>query len=232
MGSDDNNAESSHKLISSQDEAGNVRTFVFEAGDLKWVAGQNQGWILPHAGEVNHDNEHWFTISSAPSEGTMNVSTRVSSSPYKQSLNSLKPGNAIEVYELGGDFTWEDEPSEPVVFVAAGIGITPFRSILVERDHRGKKLNATLLYFNRDDAVPFRSLLEDLAKKHPEFKLQIVIGEHITAERILELAPEARERLTYISGPKPMVLAISEELEGQGVKTKQDRFPGYDETNY
>jgi len=229
---DGNKQKTKHKLISSHDEAGNVRTFVFDAGNLKWIAGQNQGWILTHEGEINHDNEHWFTISSAPSEGTMNVSTRVSDSKYKQHLNSLNPGDEIEVYEVGGDFTWEDEPSEPIVMVAAGIGITPFRSILLEREANGKKLNAELLYFNRDSEVSFKELLEKLAAEHPEFKLQVIVGEHITADRIVELAPQSKTQMVYISGAKPMVLALSEELEKNGVKTRQDRFPGYDETNY
>ncbi|OGL37130.1 hypothetical protein A3E49_00695 [Candidatus Saccharibacteria bacterium RIFCSPHIGHO2_12_FULL_49_19] len=225
-------AKTSVKLLSAHDEAGNVRTFVFETGGLTWVAGQNQGWVLPHEGETNDDNEHWFTVSSAPSEETMSISTRVSDSKYKQHLNSLKPGDTIEVYEMGGDFTWEDEPSEPIVMVAAGIGITPFRSILLEREHNGKKLNGTLLYFNRDDNVPFRELLEELAKKHPEFKYQVIVGERIAGERILELAPQAKDQTVYLSGAKPMVLALAEELEKKSVKTKQDRFPGYDESNY
>ena len=76
--------KTSVKLLLSHDEVGNVLTFVFEAGELQWIAGQNQGWVLPHEGEINDDNEHWFTISSAPSEGTMNVSTRVSDSKFNQ----------------------------------------------------------------------------------------------------------------------------------------------------
>lgn len=223
--------KTSHKLISSNDEAGNVRTFVFEANGLKWIAGQNQGWILPHNGDVNDNNEHWFTISSAPSEGVMSVSTRVSDSKYKQQLNSLKAGDEIEVYETGGDFTWE-ESGDPIVMVAGGIGVTPFRSILVERQKTGKPLNAKLLYFNRTDEVAFRELLEEMANDHPEFKLQIIVGEHITAERIIELAPESKDRVVYVSGAKQMVLTISEELEKKGLKTKQDHFPGYDESNY
>jgi ferredoxin-NADP reductase len=226
------NSQSLHRLISSNDEAGDVRTFVFEANGLKWVAGQSQRWILPHDGETSHDNEHWFTISSAPSESVMNISTRVTNSKYKQQLNSLKPGDEIEAYELSGSFTWEENPSQPIVMVAAGIGITPFRSILVERNNNGKKLNGTLLYFNRDDNVPFRHLLEELTSKHPDLKLRVIVGEHITADRILELAPESKEQTVYLSGAKPMVLSLSEELEKNKVKTKLDRFPGYDESNY
>lgn len=219
-----------HKLISSNDEVGNVRTFVFDAGGVKWLAGQYQRFTLPYEGDLTHDAEHWFTIAAAPFENEIYISTRITDSKYKQQLNSLKPGEAIVGSELGGGFTWEDE--KPIVMVAAGIGITPFRSILMQREHEGKKLNCSLLYFNRDEQVPFKALLEDLAEKHPELKLQVITGERVTAARILELAPESKQQTVYLSGPKPLVLALSEELEKQDIKTKQDRFPGYDESNY
>ena len=48
------------KLISSRDEAGNVRTFIFETNGLTWIAGQNQGYILPQAGETEAENQRWF----------------------------------------------------------------------------------------------------------------------------------------------------------------------------
>src|SRR5680860_1207837 len=125
------------KLISAHDEVGNVRTFVFETGGLEWIAGQNQGYVLPQAGATKSENEHWFTISSAPSEGVVNISTRISESGFKQALNALRPDDEIQTHSLGGDFTWE-EVDEPVVFVAGGIGVTPFRSILVGRKAQGK----------------------------------------------------------------------------------------------
>jgi ferredoxin-NADP reductase len=135
------------KLISSRDEAGNVRTFIFETSGLTWIAGQSQGYILPQAGETEAENQRWFTIVSAPSEGVIHITTRVSESRFKQTLNAMKPGEEIKAFDLGGDFTWEEESDEPVVMVAGGIGVTPFRSILLERHRAGKPLNATLLYF-------------------------------------------------------------------------------------
>jgi ferredoxin-NADP reductase len=220
------------KLITSHDEIDNVRTFLFDAGGLTWVAGQSQGYVLPEAGVTEKENQHWFTISSAPSEKTINISTRVSKSAFKQTLNAMKPGDEIGVHSLGGDFIWEESEGTPVVLVAAGIGITPFRSILHERKALGKPLNATLLYFNRTVDIPFEKELKKLSQEHSKFILKSIVGEPVTADKILELAPQANKQTVYLSGPAPMVSSVGKELLGRGVVIKQDWFPGYDEKNY
>ncbi len=219
-------------LISSRDEVGNVRTFVFEKKTLEWVAGQSQAYVLPQAGKTEKENAHWFTISSAPVEETINISTRISASPFKQALNALNPGDEISTHSLGGTFTWEEIGDAPLILMAAGIGITPFRSILLQRSASGKPLNATLLYFNRTDEIPFEKELQKLSHDHSEFHIEMVIGDPVTAEKIFELAPEAAERIVYLSGPAPMVSSIGTALKERGVTIKQDRFPGYDESNF
>lgn len=220
------------KLISTHPEAGNIKTFVFETGGLEWLAGQNQAYILPQAGETEAENERWFTISSPPSAGTINISTRISDSAFKQALNALQPGDMIERHTINGDFTWEDESDTPVVLVAGGIGVTPFHSMLLERHAVGKSLNATMLHFNRDDQVPFQAEFEQLLEQHPELTITYVTGEPVSAEKILELAPQVKEQVTYLSGPEAMVMAVGDELRKQGVNVKQDEFPGYNETNF
>lgn len=220
------------EFVTSHDEIENVRTFLFKKGNLEWVAGQFQAYVLPQAGGTEEENEHWFTISSAPVEGTVNISTRISASPFKKALNSLKPGDKITTHSLGGKFVWEEDDENPVVLVAAGIGITPFRSILLQQSAVGKSLNATLLYFNRTSGIPFQKELEDLAQKHPEFEMKLIVGEPITVEKIFLLSPEAHQRLIYISGPEPIVISLGSTLKEAGVRVKQDRFPGYDAANF
>lgn len=230
--SDNNKNLTTLKFISSHDEAGNVRTFVFEKGGLTWVAGQSQAYVLQQAGKTKGENERWFTIASAPSEGTINISTRISKSAFKQALNALKVGEVIEAHSLGGDFTWENKESDDVVLVAGGIGVTPFRSILLERKAKSKPLNATILYFNRTQDIPFKEELQRLAQECPELILKSIVGEHITAEKILELAPQSEKQIVYLSGPEPMVESIGADLRQRGVHIKQDWFPGYDENTY
>lgn len=220
------------KLLSTYDEVGNIRTFVFSADGLTWQAGQYQTYELASAGGIENENKRFFTIASAPSEGEIHISTRVTESMFKQALNALQPGDTIVAHDIEGDFTWEDASDTPVVLVAGGIGVTPYRSMLLERHALSKPLNCTLVHFNRDDMVPFRDEFEKLAAEHPELTLKYIVGQPITAAAILEAAPQAADQVTYLSGPEPMVDSVGEELQKRGINLKQDWFPGYTDQTY
>ena len=220
------------KLMSTYDEVGNIRTFVFETGGLTWLAGQYQTYILDGVEGSDDEKKRFFTIASAPSEGEIHISTRVTDSKFKQALAALKPGDTIETRNLEGDFTWEDPSDKPVVLVAGGIGVTPYRSMLLERHALGKPLACTLVHFNREEAIPFRDEFEKLAAEHPELTLKYIVGQPITADAILEAAPHATEQVTYLSGPEPMVDSVGDELKKRGVSLQQDWFPGYTDQTY
>lgn len=219
-----------YKFVKSNDESGNIRTFVFDKADATWQAGQYQKWVLNRISSDDKAKTRWFTIASAPSEGELHISTRVTDSDFKQTLNNLQPGDEIEANDLGGDFTWDD--NSEVVFVAGGIGVTPYRSMIVEHDKTNQPINATLLYFGRDENLAFRDEFAEIANRHPEFNIKYIIGEHITAENILNHADDLNDKTLYLSGPEAMVDAVGEELKAKGVNLKQDWFPGYDETTY
>ena len=218
------------KLLRSYDEVGNIRTFVFESNGASWQAGQYQTYELSQAEGDEDAKKRWFTIAAAPSEGEFHISTRVSDSAFKQALNAMRPGDEIEAHDIEGDFTWEDDVS--VVLVAGGIGVTPYRSILLERAANNKQLNAHLLYFGRDENFAFRGEFDDLVTKHPELTIDYIVGEPITADAILSHAPESTKQTVYLSGPEPMVDAIGDELNAKGVSLKQDWFPGYTQETY
>lgn len=228
-----NNTEKNLKLITIHEEVGNSKTFSFETDGLVWVPGQYQIYTLPQVGREKSENSRYFTIASAPSEQRIDITTRISDSKFKKALNNLAIGESIQVSGLGGDFIWEEQDSGPVVFVAAGIGITPFRSMLLERKAKKQSLNATLIYFNRSDEIPFLELFKQLEVEHLEFKFISIVGEHVSAKKILELAPlNSKDGTVYISGPEPMVETIGEELKEQGLTLKQDWFPGYTDENF
>lgn len=219
-----------HKLVRRYDEVENIQTFVFEKADTSWLAGQYQTYVLPQAGGDENNRKRWFTIASAPSEQEVHISTRVTDSAFKQALNSLQLGDTIEAHSVEGDFTWEDE--EPVVLVAGGIGVTPYRSILLERIAQKKSVNATLLYFGRSDQFAFRTELEALVNDHPELSIYYITGEHISADSILRFAPHATDQTIYLSGPEEMVDSVGDELTGCNIRLKQDWFPGYTVDTY
>lgn len=213
----------------SYDEIDNIKTFVFEK-DTAWQPGQFREYTLPAAGESEDDNRRWFTIASAPSENEIHITTRMSGSKFKNTLGTLQPGDTIEVKDPEGDFTWDTDDS--IVMVAGGIGITPLRSMVVERKNTGRPMNAKLLYYGRDENFAFRELFDQLASEHDEFSVEYIVGEAVSADSIFEHAPEARDKTVCLTGAEPMVESVGEILKGRGVSLKQDWLPGYDDKTY
>jgi glycine betaine catabolism B len=176
--------------------------------------------------------ERYFSIASAPGEKQVMLTTRFApkGSSFKKALKELKPGNAIEVREKGGDFVL-DHRRKIFVFVAGGIGITPFRAILLDMDRNRKPLNVQLLYANRDNDFPYRKELEALKKRHPEFRINYVVSpERIDEKTIPKLVPDMNNPVFYASGPEPMIESLEKTLKKLGVpkkRIKNDFFPGY-----
>ena len=215
-------------------ETSDVVSFIFEAPEgLDWTPGQYLHYNLPHPDVDDRGVGRYFTVSSSPHEGHIRLTTRFAGergSTFKRALRQLKPGDTIEMdAEASGSFC-VDDPSQQHVFLAGGIGITPFRAIFHDLDNRGEPLNIRLLYANRNEEIPFREEFEEIASRHPELSIEYVIEPNLLdADR---LRPEIGEARTYwVSGPKPMVDAVQATLEELGAPTdaiKRDAFPGYD----
>lgn len=146
------------KLISIKPETEDITSFTFEPEKpLKWEAGQFLRYVLPHKDMDDRHDDRFFTISAAPFQGNPQITTRfvAQSSTFKRTLKKLPIGGEIQIDEPEGTFTVTD-PTRSYIFVAGGLGITPFRSILAEADHYGQKLKVRLLYGNHDKEVLFR----------------------------------------------------------------------------
>jgi ferredoxin-NADP reductase len=221
-------------LVDKRTEVPGVESFTFEPSEpLTWKAGQYAHYRLPHEAPDDRGIERWFTLSSAPFEKHPAITTRFApekGSTFKQALAALKVGDSIESDYVDGDFTVDDGAQE-YVFLAGGIGITPFHSILKEAEHGGVKLKVTLIYANRDENVVFKNELDAWAQHNPDLKIHYLTApERIDEQAIVARVPDLQKPLFYISGPEPMVKSLGEVLEGMGVSTdriKLDDFPGY-----
>jgi ferredoxin-NADP reductase len=215
----------------------NVWAFRFKPSEpLGGTAGQFVQVELPHDNPDAEGTKRWFTNSTAPYEGILQITTRVTDSSFKQALSRLETGStALQlIANPDGDFVWQDTDM-PVVFIAGGIGVTPFRSILKERFHGGQPLNATLVYGGRAADLPFKDELEEWSAGNPELKVQYMVGTRLTAESLAGLVPELNQSLVYLSGPEPMVEALGDDVKKHGLpeaQLKQDFFPNYNEANY
>lgn len=207
--------------------ADNIWSFRFTpAQPVEWQAGQ---YIRV---ELNGE-KRWFTISSAPFEDAITITTRVSDSSFKQALAQLDTGDTLNmIAPPSGDFTWEAVDDNERIFVIGGIGITPLYSIVKQRLHNKKPLNATLLYANRTEAVPLREFFDGAAERGLD--VQYITGDELTADAIVKAA-KTDDPHFYISGAKPMVEALSEQLEKSGVAKERiiaDAFSRYSMENY
>jgi len=222
------------KLAAKKIESPGVVSFIFKPQEpLVWKAGQFLHYVLNHTSTDDRGSDRWFTIASAPYERHVMITTRLAStkgSTFKKTLKGLKRGDEIEVSDLDGDFTLND-PKKECVFIAGGIGITPFRSILKQAAHDGKRLRVTLLYANRDKTVTYKKELETLAARNPAFQIHYLFKpQRIDKDAIRKLVPDLKKPVFYVSGPEPMVEDVGKMLQQLDVPQKhikQDWFPGY-----
>lgn len=221
------------RFLERKPEVPNVYSFLFEPEKrVSWQPGQYLHYELPRPDADNRGVSRWFTISAAPFEKHIMLTTRFDpgrSSSFKKSLKKLEEGTEIEAGEPRGDFVVQPGASRHI-FIAGGIGITPYRSMLEQLDRDGKELNADLMYANRDDNLVFGDELRELQKKHPEFKLIPFIGDkRITEKNVKKYLPDEKAAF-YLSGPRPLVENYQTMLEDLGVsaeRIKTDYFPGY-----
>jgi len=109
--------------------------------DVKYVAGQ---WMYVR---LTPELKHHFTISASPTEPYLQFTTKNrSESEYKKHLWSMKTGDGVEITGPFGSFVLDEADTGPKIFVAGGIGITPFRSMIKYTSDKKLDLNISLLY--------------------------------------------------------------------------------------
>lgn len=233
------------QLVRRSELATGVYEFEFEPNrPLKFQAGQYMEWALEHAHPDSRGNRRYFTIASAPHEPNLRLGVRIDpqrASSFKRALFALEPGGVLWAGALAGDFTVEADETRPLVFIAGGIGVTPFRSIIADLVKAGGQRDITLLYCaNRYDDFAYRPLLEQARTRGVKTRL-IITGSEIpadwagsigalTEETLKQAVPSYEKALFYLSGPNAMVVSYRRLLLSLGVargRIKADYFPGY-----
>ncbi len=166
----------SHEVLSVQAENPRVWTLKFAPGStakpLRHLPGQFQ-FITLRRGRDLPVEEHPFTISSAGT-GDTHASTIKESGDYTAGIGKIRPGDRAAVQGPFGRFSYLLFPDEKdLVFIAGGIGITPFVSMLRHMQSSGSELSVLLLYANRTvDDITFREELETMSgEKNPRLKV-------------------------------------------------------------
>ncbi|WP_100269167.1 FAD-dependent oxidoreductase [Epibacterium ulvae] len=185
-----------------------------------------------------------FSIANAPHETDLQIVTRIrDSSPFKQALNSMSEGTELQIAGPLGSFMQGADQSHPTVFLAGGIGITPFLSMLCDADHRNDLSKTTLFYSNRSPAdAAMLAELQALDLANPGFTLVATMtnieerqtweGEtgYIDVAMLSRYIPDVTSPLFYCVGPSKFVSAMKDMLTTSGVEAaniRVEQFGGY-----
>jgi ferredoxin-NADP reductase len=214
-------------------------TFVFKAGqyiDLTLSGSQPQ--IGPPDGMT-----HTFSIASSPCDEERVVTTRMRNTAFKQAISSLQIGSRARIEGPMGSFSLHKNTARPAVFLAGGIGIAPFLSMLSYATKENLRHPIVLFYANRhlEDAA-FIDTLWKLERANPRFRFVPTLTRaannngwkgktgHISPEMLVMHVGVLRGPIYYIAGPPAMVAASRRTLSEIGVDeddVRTEEFGGY-----
>lgn len=234
------------KLVSKESVAEGTMTFRFEKpASFEWKAGQSIDLTLVNPPETDAEgNTRAFSIASAPHEGVIQIATRMRDTAFKRTLKGAEAGFAVSVDGPFGSFTLHQKGSRPAIMLVGGIGITPFRSMIMDAIARNLPHRIYLFYSNRrpEDAA-FLEELAATAEGNPRIVFVPTMtdmekssvawsGErgYITREMIEKHVPDRADAVYYSAGPQPMVAAMRKILGEMGVSDddiKTEEFSGY-----
>lgn len=224
-------------------------TYVFafnQQKDFQFIPGQYMEWTLPHKKADSRGNRRYFSISSSPTENeiAMTVKFYNPSSTYKKELVNLSVGNKIIATQVAGDFVLPKNLKQPLVFIAGGVGIAPFRSMIQYIVDKSLSVDIVLLFTNRTaNDILFLETFERARVNGVRTIYNLTDVQnlpqswegswgYITDKKIIDLIPDYKNRTYYLSGPQLMVQNFDRALRAAGINQKQikmDFFPGYSE---
>lgn len=222
--------------------AAGVLDFIFSPNrHLCFEPGQYLEWTLAHASPDARGNRRYFTIASSPAEEHLRLGVRFYAQPssFKRALEHMRIGDTIHAAHLAGGFTLPKDANKKLAFIAGGIGVTPFRSMVEDLLNRKEKRDIALFYANRTlDTIAYKELFDRAGRELGITTVYTVDDAHagadlhpgpLTPELLAQEIPDYRERTFYLSGPPSMVDAFKETLRAMGVsrwRIKTDFFIG------
>jgi ferredoxin-NADP reductase len=236
-------------LLTLQDKkaiAKEMYEFVFVPKDnFSYRAGQYMEWTLPHNSVDSRGNRRYFTVASSPTEDMLKLGVKIqqNGSSFKRALVSLTSKQTVLAGQLAGDFTLPKDNSQKLVFLAGGIGITPFRSMIKYLIDKQEKRDIILFYSNKSaDEIVYKDVFDEADKKLGIKTIYTLTDiqnipiswkgnkGRIDAAMIQTYLPDYKERMFYISGPHPMVTSYQDILKDLGIPASHviiDYFPGF-----
>ena len=185
-----------------------------------------------------------FSLVSAPHEPELMFATRMRDTAFKRALKNAQPGMELAWDGPYGSFILHRNPAKPAVFLAGGIGITPFMS-MIKHAHHNKLPHQIYLYHSNHtpEDSPFLSDLTEFAKQNPDFHYIPTMtdldkssrewnGERgfVDKSMIDRSVADLSTPIYYLAGPAGFVTAMRKMLVEAKVdedNIRFEEFPGY-----
>jgi ferredoxin-NADP reductase len=234
------------KLLNRVEAAEATMAFYFEKpSGFDFKPGQSADLTLANPPETDPEGDtRTFSIASPPFENHLMFTTRLRDTAFKRSLKKVPLATQVKIDPPMGAFTLHKNSAKAAVFLAGGIGITPFLSIVRQADHDRLPHKLHLFYSNRRPGdAPFLEALQPLEKSNPNFRLVCTMTEMSKSKKewMGEMGLINREMLSrhlsnlqgpiyYIAGPPAMVAGLRKMLVAANVDEDDIRtedFAGY-----
>ena len=216
------------------DLLGHVANFM--PGQYFWVE-----LLDPPYEDDKGSRRHISVVTSPNDRGVLGLATRLRDSAFKRSLAEMPVGAEVDVEDPKGDFHLPEDTSKDYVFIAGGIGITIFRSMLKYISEEDLPYRIKLLYSNRDrESTAFFDELRELEQKIDGLTIVFTMtddegwdGEsrRVDADFVRDhVGSDLASHTWLVSGPPGMVNGVADMLEAEGVPEEQvirSRFSGY-----
>lgn len=222
-----------------------IYDFIFKSNKkINHKPGQYLEWTIGDSLPDNRGNRRYFTIASSPTESDILLGARFYSNPssFKRKLESFQTGDEVVAGKLSGEFVMPSDPSIKLAFIAGGIGITPFRSMIKYLLDTNERRGIVLIYSNNlEKEIAYKDILNEAESKLGIKTFYTLTGKasipegwygligFVDKEVIIREIPDYLERVFYISGSHNMVTAFQKLLKELDVPTKNvktDFFPG------
>ena len=201
--------------------APDVYEFVFASPrKFQFAPGQYMEWTLGHHDPDSRGNRRYFTMASSPTEQNLKLGVKFykESSTFKKAMLAMNRDTEIVAAQIAGDFTLPLDPNQKCVFLAGGVGITPFRSMIKYLLDTHQRRPITLVYASKNiDEIVYKDVF-DRAEKELGIKVIYTLTDsknipdtwkgsvgRITPEMIIKQVPGNRNALFYLSGSRAMV---------------------------
>src|SRR5690348_5207639 len=234
------------KLKSREEVAEGTMAFHFERPPgFDFQGGQSVDiTLLNRPGTDDEGNTRTVSLASSPADKELIFATRMRDSAFKRSLKSVALGTEVKMDGPMGSFTLHKNAKKPAVFLAGGIGITPFLSMVAQAAHEKRPHQLHLFYSNhRPEDAPFLDFMRRLEKENPNFHLIPTMTEMEKSKRpwegergfidrnmLIKYLNNLNGPIYYLAGPPAMVAAMRKMLLDTKVDEddiRTEEFAGY-----